>query len=128
MSGAMVFALMAEIGAAVLVAWVTWRAAVGSLGRNGFAGVRTGITMSSDRAWRTGHRAALRPTLISGMITVAWCVLSILITPLRTPSSVIVASVLLVGGALLSIPAAHRAVRRASGDAVDTPQPPRRDV
>lgn len=122
------FALLAEIGAAVVVALVTWRAAVGSLNRNPIAGVRTRITMSSDRAWRVGHQAALRPTLISGAITVVWCVLSILVTPLRTPLSVIVASVVIVGGALLSTSAAHRAVRRAPGDEVETPQPPRGDV
>lgn len=122
------FALLAEIGATVVVTLVTWRAAVGSLNRNPIAGVRTRITTSSDRAWRVGHQAALRPTLISGAITVVWCVLSILVAPLRTPLSVIVASVLLVGGALLSTSVAHRAVHHASGDEVDTPQPPRRDV
>ncbi|PZE64039.1 SdpI family protein [Curtobacterium sp. MCBD17_021] len=113
MAGAMVSALALEIGGAVLVTWLTWRAANGTLGRNDLAGVRTRVTMSSDDAWRTGHRAALRPTLISGAITVLWCAACIIVPALRTPVPVIVASVILVGGALLSIPAAHRAVRRA---------------
>ncbi|NQW92037.1 SdpI family protein [Curtobacterium sp. VKM Ac-2861] len=114
MDGAMVFALALEVGAAVLVTWVTWRAANGSLARNDLAGVRTRITMSSDAAWRIGHHAALRPTVISGTITVAWCMVSIGLAPLRHPISVLVAAGVLVGDAILSIPVAHRAIRRAS--------------
>lgn len=114
MNRAMVFALALEVGAAVLVTWLTWRAANGSLARNDLAGVRTRITMSSDTAWRIGHRAALRPTIISGTITAAWCLTSIALAPLRHPVSVLVAAGMLVAGALLSIPVAHRAIRRAS--------------
>lgn len=114
MSGPLVFALALEMGAAVLVTWVTWIAARGKLSRNALAGVRTPVTMSSEAAWRIGHRAALSPTMVSGAMTVVWCALSITIVPLRTPSSVIVAAVVLVGGALLSVSAAHRAVRRSS--------------
>ncbi|MGY2900276.1 hypothetical protein ACVKXF_002931 [Curtobacterium sp. PvP017] len=113
----MVSALALEIGGAVLVMWLTWRAATGQLGRNYLAGVRTRATMSSDDAWRTGHRAALPPTLISGVITVLWCAVCILVPALRTPprpAPAIVASVILVGGAALSVPAAHLAVRRAA--------------
>ena len=110
----MVFALVSEIGCAVLVTWLTWRAANGSLARNDLAGVRTRITMSSDAAWQIGHRAALRSTVIAGAVTVLWCSVSIGVEPLRTPVSVIVAAVVLVCGALLSIPVAHRAVRRAA--------------
>lgn len=114
MSGSMLFALASEIGAAVLVTWLTWRAANGSLGRNDLAGVRTRVTMSSDSAWQIGHRAALRPTIIAGAVTVVWCSVSIGVEPLRTPVSVIVAAVVLVVGALVSIPVAHRAVHRSS--------------
>lgn len=112
----MVFALASEIGAAALVTWLTWRAANGTLARNDLAGVRTRITMSSDAAWQIGHRAALLPTIVAGAITVLWCSVSIGVEPLRTPVSVIVAAVVLVAGALLSIPMAHRAVRRSSED------------
>ncbi len=127
--GAMVSALALEIGEAVLVRWSTWRAANGQLGPNDLAGVRTRVTVSSDEAWRTGHRAALPPTLISGVITVLWCAVCIIVPALRIPAPVIVASVTLVGGAVLSIPAAHLAIRRAAledqtghGDArTDTP-------
>lgn len=108
------FALALEVGAAVLVIWLTRRAANGSLARNDLAGVRTRITLSSDAAWRAGHRAALRPTIISGTITAAWRLASIGLAPLRNPVSVLVAAGMLVGGALLSIPVAHRAIRRAS--------------
>jgi len=110
------FALASEIGAAVLVTWLTWRAANGTLTRNDLAGVRTRITMSSDAAWQIGHRAALRPTVIAGAVTVLWCAVLIGLEPLRTPVSVIVAAVVLIGGALLSIPVAHRAVRRAASE------------
>lgn len=108
------FALALEIGGAVLVTWSTWRAASGKLGRNDLVGVRTRVTMSSDEAWQTGHRAALGPTLLSGAMTVLWCTSCMIVPALRTPVSVIVASVVLVGGALLSIPAAHSAVHRAA--------------
>ncbi|MBO9041376.1 MULTISPECIES: SdpI family protein [Curtobacterium] len=122
-------ALALEIGSAVLVMWLTWRAATGQLGRNDLADVRTRVTMSSDDAWRTGHRAALPPTLVSSVISVLWCAVCIIAPALRTPAPVIFSSVILVGGAVLSIPAAYLAVRRAAfedqtghGDAqTDTP-------
>ncbi|PZE80680.1 hypothetical protein DEI91_13980 [Curtobacterium sp. MCBD17_032] len=109
----MVFAMALEVGAAALVTWLTWRAATGSLPRNSIAGVRTSVTLSSDEAWQVGHRAALRPTIISGIATATWCTVSIAAAPLDTPVAVLVAAGLLVAGALLSVPAAHRAVRRA---------------
>ncbi|PZE80642.1 SdpI family protein [Curtobacterium sp. MCBD17_032] len=108
----MVCTLALEIGRAVLVIRVTWRATNGQLDRNDL--IRTRVTMSSDEAWRTGHRAALPPTLISGVITALWCAVCIVVPALRTPASVIVVSVILVGSALLSIPVAHGAVRRAA--------------
>lgn len=112
----MVFALTLEIVTAVVVTWATWRAATGSLARNALAGVRTRMTMSSDAAWQVGHRAALRPTMIAGTATVLWCSLSIVVGSLRTPVSVLVAAGVLVSGAIVSIPMAHRAVRRAAPD------------
>jgi uncharacterized membrane protein len=110
----MVFALALVIGGAVLVTWLTWKAANGSLPRNDLAGVRTRVTMSSDEAWRTGHRAALCPTVVAGILTVLWSLASIGFAPLRNPVSVLVATAVLLGGALLSIPVAHRAVRRCN--------------
>lgn len=110
----MMFALTLEIGAAVLVIWLTWKAANGSLPRNDLAGVRTRVTMSSDEAWRVGHRAALRPTVVAGILTVLWSLASIGLAPLRNPVSVLVAAAVLLVGALLSTPVAHRAVRRGA--------------
>jgi uncharacterized membrane protein len=49
---------------------IDWAAAKGRLGRNHFVGIRTPSTMSSDRAWIAGHRAALRLTplhLVTGV-------------------------------------------------------------
>ncbi len=103
MDSAVVFPMALEIGAAALVTWLTWRAAIGSLPRNSLAGVRTSVTMSSEAAWRIGHRAALRPTIISGLLVTAWCAISIGVPALRTPAAVLVAAGLLVGGALLSV-------------------------
>lgn len=83
----MVFALTLEIVAAVLMTWMTWRAATGSLAGNTLVGVRTRIMMSSDTAWRVGRLAALRPTMIAGTVTVLWCSLSLVVGSLRTPIS-----------------------------------------
>ncbi|MFA4082906.1 SdpI family protein [Mycobacteroides salmoniphilum] len=43
----------------VVVISVTWRAATGYLARNQTMGIRIPSTMSSENAWRAGHRAAL---------------------------------------------------------------------
>lgn len=118
------FALSIEIVGAVLVTWLTWRAASGTLARNGLAGVRTRVTMSSDDAWRIGHRAALCPTAVAGAISVLCCLVSIAVPTLRHPISVLTAAMVMLIGALLSIPAAHRAVRRAAPDHPPRRQPP----
>ena len=77
--------------------------------------------MSSDAAWRIGHRAALRPTAIAGAISVLCCLVSIAIPGLRHPISVLIAASVMLTGALVSIPAAHHAIRRASPARSGTP-------
>jgi len=52
--------------AAILVVGVSEAAARGRLGINGFAGIRFGSLMLSERAWREGHRAARVPMLVAG--------------------------------------------------------------
>jgi hypothetical protein len=52
--------------AAILVVAVNEAAARGRLGINGFAGIRFGSLMLSERAWREGHRAARVPMLLVG--------------------------------------------------------------
>lgn len=58
-------------GAGVLVQRVAKRTASGELGRNGWAGIRTKATMSSDEAWLTAHQAGLARTVIGGRILAA---------------------------------------------------------
>lgn len=55
------------VGSALLVHRVGKRAAEGSLGRNGIAGIRIPSTLESEEAWLAGHRAARRPNDIGAM-------------------------------------------------------------
>jgi uncharacterized membrane protein len=50
------------IGSALLLHVLGKRAADGRLRRNGLIGIRLPSTLSSDTAWRAGHRAAQRST------------------------------------------------------------------
>ena len=55
---ASVLVALVLVGAGLLVASVTRRAADGRLPRNDVAGLRTRATLRSDAAWRAGHAAA----------------------------------------------------------------------
>jgi len=57
--------------AAILVVGVNEAAARGRLGINGFAGIRFGSLMLSERAWREGHRAARVPMVVAGVVLFA---------------------------------------------------------
>lgn len=49
----------AMLAAAGVLWWVAERTADGSLGRNGYAGIRTKATRASDEAWLAAHQASL---------------------------------------------------------------------
>lgn len=57
--------------AGVTIAWTSWAAANGRLGRNPYLGIRTSTVMSSDETWATAHRASRPWTGIAGAISIA---------------------------------------------------------
>ena len=65
------------VGSGVLVITIAERAADGRLGANGWAGIRTRATRSSDEAWRLAHQAARKPTALGGWLMAAAGVLSV---------------------------------------------------
>jgi uncharacterized membrane protein len=86
------------IGSALLLHVLAKRAADGRLRRNGLIGIRIPSTLSSDTAWRAGHRAAQRPTDIGAAGIGLAGVLAVL---LQGSKAGFVASVLLGAGWLL---------------------------
>ncbi len=56
------------LGSGMLVVSIARRAAGGQLERNGWAGIRTTATRSSDGAWAAAHQAAERPTVVGGWL------------------------------------------------------------
>lgn len=59
---AVVACAVVMVGSALLVHVLGVRAADGRLGRNQMVGIRLPATLSSDEAWRAGHKAARRST------------------------------------------------------------------
>ena len=110
--------LLAALGMAVLqcvlgaaASLVTRRAADGRLGRNAFAGIRTGSTLRSEAAWRAGHAAAVPLSDVAGA---AFALGGLLALALRTRAFV---PALLGGvcvGTVLLLLATRRAVRAAA--------------
>jgi hypothetical protein len=66
---------VASAAVAALVWWMTREAAAGRIVRNRTLGIRTRRTLASEESWVTGHRAALRWTLVgryaAGLVAVA---------------------------------------------------------
>lgn len=56
------------LGISAILAVIGWAGANGRLRRNAFAGIRIGSTMSSDVAWKAGHRAAARWFSIAAVV------------------------------------------------------------
>lgn len=72
---------MIGVGALIVLSgWIVIeianRTADGRLGPNGWAGVRTRATRSSDEAWMTAHHVARRPTVLGGQAAIVTGVLS----------------------------------------------------
>jgi low temperature requirement protein LtrA len=99
---------------AVVLVGVNEAAARGRLGINGFAGIRFGSLMLSERAWREGHRAARVAMVVAGAvlfatgITVATGVLPEQAAGEAVLGAAIVTIVLLVVAALLAKRTADR--------------------
>ena len=62
--------LVATVGAAV-VTLVGWLGLVGKLPRNGWAGIRTPYTMSSNERWNATHRAGGAVMLLGSIAALA---------------------------------------------------------
>lgn len=58
------------VGSGWLVVRVTRRGANGELGRNGWAGIRTRATLSSDEAWIAAQKAGAKPTILGGRLLI----------------------------------------------------------
>jgi hypothetical protein len=114
----------AEVGALVLgttclllgpfVWWLTRLAANGGLRRNVYAGIRTSRTLQTDEAWVEGHRAAVPWTLGAAVVADTAGIAAVaLVLSGRAQAAFVVGLagiVLLLGGLLLAVPAAHRAI------------------
>ncbi|MGR6742176.1 MULTISPECIES: SdpI family protein [Microbacterium] len=90
------FVTMAGSGA--LLIWMARAAASGKLKRNSLAGIRTPSTMSSDAAWLAAHVRSKGATLVTGYVSVAIGVVSLVPMP---PAALGI--MVLVGAALMVI-------------------------
>lgn len=99
--------------ATLLVAITSQIGGNGRLSRNGFIGLRIPSTMSSDQAWRAGHRAAARPAWIGFVVIAVAAIASML---LSGASAATLTGTIIVGAVFLvtlvwSVVAANRAAR-----------------
>jgi hypothetical protein len=91
----------------------------GRLGRRWWFGIRTPATMSSDAAWRAGHRAATIPAWIGFAATAATAILAVVFlssTAGQLPGKLLAIAVFAVTIVWIFVAAstAARAVQRAS--------------
>lgn len=70
------FVVMGATG--VMLIWMARAAASGRLRRNGFVGIRTPSTMTSDEAWLAAHRRAERPTQVAGVVSLVVALIAVL--------------------------------------------------
>lgn len=63
--------LLTTVFVSLVLVVVTAAAAGGAIHANGLVGLRTPTLMSSEAAWRAGHRAALRVVLPAGLALAA---------------------------------------------------------
>lgn len=90
------FVTMAGSGA--LLIWMARAAASGKLRRNSLAGIRTPSTMASDEAWLAAHERSKGVTLLTGYLSIAIGVISLVPMP---PAALGI--MVLVGAALMII-------------------------
>lgn len=103
----------------LVILGVACGATVGRIPRNHFIGIRLRSTLASDTAWRAGHRAAVRPAVISLALTLIADVAVVLLTARGFSVTVLpmlpVIPVLLCGVWIVIVSA--RAARKTSGPA-----------
>lgn len=103
-------AVFSAVGVVLLV--MAALGAKGTLPRNGFAGIRTRKTMTSDEAWNVGHRAAAGYTAAAGVASIGGGVAAILTTDSDVASAMVVigTAAVTVGLVMLATRRAHRAI------------------
>jgi len=118
--GVAVLVALVLVGAGVVVAAVTRRAADGRLPRNVVAGLRTTATLRSDEAWRAGHAAARSASDAAGAVFALSGVGALLLRSAPAFAAVVLGGTL--GVLVLSVVAARRAGRaaRAAGPSTST--------
>ncbi|MEC5185154.1 hypothetical protein RCH12_002630 [Cryobacterium sp. MP_3.1] len=100
----------------ILVAAVSEAAARGRLGVNSVAGIRTRALMMSEAAWIAGHRAARIPVGLAGLVMFLTGAAVLALRPDEDTTGPLVlaaaavAVVLVLIGAAVATPAAHRAL------------------
>ncbi|CDK01588.1 putative Predicted integral membrane protein [Microbacterium sp. C448] len=114
------------VSAGVLMIWLGRKSRNGTLNRNHIAGVRTGLTLSSDVAWYPAQRAAARSTGIAGWGSIVTGATTVALSLFSLPFStrMLLALCLTLGGAAWLLGwaiAGAFAAQRAARDAVDTP-------
>lgn len=109
-----------------VIAGVTAAAARGRIGRNGAVGIRTSATLTSERAWTAGHRAATRPAVVLGVLCAGIGAAMAALGAVRgtdEPGTALVVlfalgyGVVVLGGTVWVATVASRAARRAEGPA-----------
>ena len=106
----------------ILVAAVSEAAARGRLGINSVAGIRTRAVMMSDEAWIAGHRAGRIPMALAGLVMFLTGAAVLALRPDEDTTGPLVlaaaavAVVLVLIGAAVATPAAHRAFELADRD------------
>lgn len=102
------------LGISAIPAVIGWAGANGRLRRNAIAGIRVGSTMSSDVAWKAGHRAAARWLSIAAAVAFLCGLGGVVAAVVGQPDVTIVLGWVGLGGALgLLAPAVVVAERAA---------------
>lgn len=111
-SGINVLTIILPLGI-LLVAIVSQLGSTGRLGRNSLLGIRSPSTMTSDEAWRAGHRAATIPawsgfTAMGIIALISWVLVD---SPAATGICTMIIGALFIVTGTWSIIAASRAAR-----------------
>ena len=104
----MVTVSLVMVGSGWLIIWIAVRTADGRLASNGWAGIRTRTTRSSDEAWITAHRAAEGPTKLAGWASIVSGVAAVALGIFfgdgdAERATLIWTTVIMVGGTLLTV-------------------------